>query len=195
MRGLESSFAGLALVAATALMTAPQSAKADVITENYTFTGGTGFTASGSFTYDNTNENILSFGGNIVSISASTTGNDGAITGLLGTPNSGGYTLYPPANLFTYNDKFDPVANQFVGNGVLFAFGAGNTGNFYTVGTTDYFSSVLPGGSFYNPGDVGTLTLTAAVPEPSTWAMMILGFAGIGVMAYRRKSKPALMAA
>ena len=35
----------------------------------------------------------------------------------------------------------------------------------------------------------------AAVPEPSTWAMMILGFAGIGFIAYRRKSKPALMAA
>ena len=34
-----------------------------------------------------------------------------------------------------------------------------------------------------------------AVPEPSTWAMMILGFTGIGFMAYRRKSKPALMAA
>jgi hypothetical protein len=35
----------------------------------------------------------------------------------------------------------------------------------------------------------------AAVPEPSTWAMMILGFAGLGVMAYRRKSKPAFVAA
>ena len=34
----------------------------------------------------------------------------------------------------------------------------------------------------------------SAVPEPSTWAMMILGFAGVGFMAYRRKSKPALMA-
>ena len=32
-------------------------------------------------------------------------------------------------------------------------------------------------------------------PEASSWAMMILGFAGIGFMAYRRKSKPALMAA
>jgi hypothetical protein len=37
--------------------------------------------------------------------------------------------------------------------------------------------------------------LSPAVPEPSTWAMMILGFAGIGFMAYRRKAKPALMAA
>ena len=36
---------------------------------------------------------------------------------------------------------------------------------------------------------------TSAVPEPSTWAMMLLGFAGLGFMAYRRKSKPALMAA
>jgi hypothetical protein len=36
--------------------------------------------------------------------------------------------------------------------------------------------------------------LAPAVPEPSTWAMLILGFAGIGFMACRRKFKPALMA-
>ena len=35
----------------------------------------------------------------------------------------------------------------------------------------------------------------SAVPEPSTWAMMILGFAGIGFTAYRRKNKAASMAA
>jgi hypothetical protein len=34
-----------------------------------------------------------------------------------------------------------------------------------------------------------------AVPEPSTWAMMILGFCSVGFMAYRRKSKPTLLAA
>jgi hypothetical protein len=34
-----------------------------------------------------------------------------------------------------------------------------------------------------------------AVPEPSTWAMLLPGFAGIGFMAYRRKAKPALMGA
>jgi PEP-CTERM motif len=44
----------------------------------------------------------------------------------------------------------------------------------------------------FSPG-VGN-GIEEAVPEPSTWAMMILGFAGIGLMAYRRKSKPALMA-
>jgi hypothetical protein len=43
--------------------------------------------------------------------------------------------------------------------------------------------------------DVTTDGSVGAVPEPSTWAMMFLGFAGIGLMAYRRKSKLALMAA
>ena len=38
-------------------------------------------------------------------------------------------------------------------------------------------------------------TFTSAVPEPSTWAMMILGFAGVGFMAYRRKNNTALRAA
>jgi hypothetical protein len=38
-------------------------------------------------------------------------------------------------------------------------------------------------------------SLTSPVPEPSTWAMMVLGFAGVGFAAYRRKSRLALMAA
>ena len=36
--------------------------------------------------------------------------------------------------------------------------------------------------------------LTDAVPEPSTWAMMLLGFAGVGYMTYRRR-KAAVLAA
>jgi hypothetical protein len=31
-------------------------------------------------------------------------------------------------------------------------------------------------------------SVAASVPEPSTWAMMILGFTGLGFMAYRRKN-------
>ena len=42
------------------------------------------------------------------------------------------------------------------------------------------------------------VTVTAdsisAVPEPSTWAMMLLGFAGVGFMAYRRRSSAMLAA-
>ena len=33
--------------------------------------------------------------------------------------------------------------------------------------------------------------LTTAVPEASTWAMMVLGFLGIGFVAYRRRGQVA----
>jgi hypothetical protein len=36
------------------------------------------------------------------------------------------------------------------------------------------------------------VTVAGAVPEPSTWAMMMLGFAGVGFLAYRRRKVPAL---
>jgi hypothetical protein len=56
---------------------------------------------------------------------------------------------------------------------------------------------LTPGGSltFGSGTDYSSTAGIGAVPEPSTWGMMILGFAGIGFMAYRRKSKPALLAA
>jgi hypothetical protein len=37
-----------------------------------------------------------------------------------------------------------------------------------------------------------TISVTSGVPEPSTWAMMILGFAGVGYMTYRRRKVAAL---
>lgn len=39
----------------------------------------------------------------------------------------------------------------------------------------------------FSPGDVGTTV--GDVPEPSTWAMMILGFFGVGFVAYRRNTR------
>ena len=73
---------------------------------------------------------------------------------------------------------------------------AGDTGNPYPFGHV-YANSGF--GSFptfdYTFRTYSESTFAGAVPEPSTWAMMILGFAGLGFMAYRQKSKPALMAA
>jgi hypothetical protein len=34
--------------------------------------------------------------------------------------------------------------------------------------------------------DVGSVSLTSAIPEPATWLMMILGFAGVGLQLRRR---------
>jgi hypothetical protein len=42
-----------------------------------------------------------------------------------------------------------------------------------------------------NSGSI-TVDVTTGVPEPSTWAMMLIGMAGLGWVSYRRKSASAL---
>jgi hypothetical protein len=58
----------------------------------------------------------------------------------------------------------------------------------------EYGDGWYDGSKWVNPeGGTSTLKIVAdftaapAVPESSTWAMMILGFTGVGFMAYRRK--------
>jgi len=48
-------------------------------------------------------------------------------------------------------------------------------------------SGYLNGADYEGRSGFWTMAPVAAVPEPSTWAMMILGFAGIGFTTYRRK--------
>jgi len=46
---------------------------------------------------------------------------------------------------------------------------------------------LTPGSSIYAPV---TIDVTfSAVPEPSTWAMLLIGFAGLGIAAHRRRAK------
>ena len=40
--------------------------------------------------------------------------------------------------------------------------------------------------SYQNALEVAGVSVSSAVPEPSTWAMMLLGFAGLGYAAYRK---------
>lgn len=47
----------------------------------------------------------------------------------------------------------------------------------------------------FSEGITNSPAVTSDVPEPSTWAMMLLGFCGLGVLAHRRKSRPASIAA
>lgn len=105
--------------------------------------------------------------------------------------------------MFSTFDQAD--SSQLASNLVLLVFTSGSGAELafefdptlaspITTRTVNYVDSALNQAI----GASGTVLLTAsvaAVPEPSTWMMMILGFGGIGFMAYRRKSKPVLMAA
>jgi PEP-CTERM motif len=69
------------------------------------------------------------------------------------------------------------------GQDVLFNVFANGNGTF-----SEVLDGTLDGIRFFD-NNGSAVTLTAAVPEPSTWAMMVLGFFGLGFMAYRRKSE------
>lgn len=95
---------------------------------------------------------------------------------------SGGGLSYTGANIETFTDAVDGTSQ------VAFGLNGLGTIRLQNVNLIDLTGSVT------QPFTIGTEQVSA-VPEPSTWAMLLLGFAGVGFMAYRRKSKPALLAA
>ena len=75
------------------------------------------------------------------------------------------------------------TVHDFIANSGGFFFGADVLACSGVAGTTCSTGAVGSSSTHITPGpslQVGD------VPEPSTWAMMILGFAGVGFMAYRR---------
>ncbi len=86
---------------------------------------------------------------------------------------------YGATTLFTQlpgSTAFAPETVSFVADG----------SNVFTFAGTDLVSS--DPNVAVDAVSISNAATVAAVPEPSTWAMMILGFAGVGFMAYRRKS-------
>jgi PEP-CTERM motif-containing protein len=75
-----------------------------------------------------------------------------------------------PTSAISYNASFDMTT----GEQLLFEVG------FDPNGTRD-------SGPFFFDTTGVSATLSSSVPEPSTWAMMILGFLGIGFTAFRRR--------
>jgi hypothetical protein len=128
------------------------------------------------------------------------------LTGFIGvdatSSNTGMITYY---DLFTNGKEFNfsGLTDQTAGGGhyVFHGTSVGDSGVTIqlVLDTTSSLFSGLPtiidttSSGIPHEGPVaGTLTIAAAVPEPSTWAMMILGFFGVGAMAYRRRNKSAL---
>jgi hypothetical protein len=198
MRRIFRPFASTLVLAfawfALSMATAPKAAQAQ------TLVGTTSFpTGVDGLTVDGTTYNVTFTPGSYNTVFASTpptffgnaTGAHDAATDLAAALN----TLAPvPSSSFFFTEYItDSIISQdTVGFRVLDFVGSG----FYsaapgTVGPTQTLLSVPP----VLENGFAVFTPVAAVPEPSTWVTMLLGFAGIGFMAYRRKSKSALMAA
>jgi PEP-CTERM motif-containing protein len=120
--------------------------------------------------------------------------NPGALLGtysLLTITGPGGILAFDPKTIWDNTPAGGPLYQN--SENLAFAF-LGGPLNFNANASGVYtFDLKLFGADKQQLGDVSIQV--NAVPEPSTWAMLILGFAGIGFMAYRRKSRPAMLAA
>ena len=77
----------------------------------------------------------------------------------------------------------------------LNAFGTG-AGDFVHGWNTLTMTVIAPTDNFYEAARLEGMVIGAGVPERSTWAMMLLGFAGLGYAGYRRaKSGRTILAA
>ena len=132
---------------------------------------------------------------------------DSALTGKRGTSASISITS---AAFLVNRGNLQGDAGITVTNGKVISFAAqDSTDDFSNDGTIFQLTDnggfhLAPGFDFALDSQVGlgqtkgTIVvgdpMVAAVPELSTWAMMMLGFAGIGAMTYRRRKSAALAA-
>jgi hypothetical protein len=169
------------LTAAMSFATSP--ANATVYHFSFETTDGV-FTVSGNATTANT---LDSAGGyDVLALTGTVSDPGGASISLIANP------AQPTAfnnGSWIYDNVLFPHAAPFVDNsGLLFSAG-GSAFNWYSVGAQTYLSSNVSAGAF-NPGElVGSISLNT--PEPPTWAMMLLGFVGLGWLARLRKRTPA----
>jgi hypothetical protein len=115
---------------------------------------------------------------------------------------AGSTGYYPPDGWNSYTDSVSPTGFVFNGqlsvtDGERLYLDMGLTTQAFAGATADFLNTAqlslgLPGGVSFT-SDSGVL-LTAGVPEPSTWGLMLLGFAGLGYAGYRR-DKAATLAA
>lgn len=108
--------------------------------------------------------------------------------------------LNHPYGLYIWDGTQYVFAADLLAN-VLFDFGPNGVSKFKVLGIDENLgldpnsaTAFVTQVTFTGDGEfTGTMTAITGVPEPSTWAMMIFGFAGLGYMKYRqRRSKPAL---
>jgi hypothetical protein len=123
-----------------------------------------------------TNNNVVSMSGTVVGPNGSSI--DAALVPL-GTQSA-----------WIYDNQFNGAGNPYVSNpGILFSAG-GWIYNLYSVGTgfstAYYLSTYNPNGVYYNPGDLGSLTVSQT-PIPAPFVLLGSVLAAGGFILRRRK--------
>jgi DNA-binding beta-propeller fold protein YncE len=96
---------------------------------------------------------------------------------------------YSPDGLFIYNNLYYPTgATSFDVNGLLFVTNQNPGGYWNLWGTSPGNYSLYESASSYNYPieEFGSLSVAAA-PEPSTWAMLAVGFVALTFVGRRRQ--------
>ena len=171
------------LFAACALLGATATVPASAAVYDFTYTGS----LSGDLIIT-TADTLDAVGGFDITGVSGTFGGD-AITGLFNNPNQPN----PSANShFTWDNVLFPSGvRAFDRYGIAFTTTTDTYNVFDAIADASGGTADTPYGLIVASTGVETFgngALIAAVPEPSTWAMMILGFFGLGFMAYRNKS-------
>jgi hypothetical protein len=118
---------------------------------------------------------------------------ESAITFVSSTPSLSDFSFSSPYSAGSTYGSF-AVALDGLWNGTSTQYAGPITFDISGLTTQDFapnsngYWAIVDAG-FGTPGAVSTGVIASAVPETSTWAMMLLGFAGLGFAGYRRKQK------
>ena len=88
---------------------------------------------------------------------------------------------------YVINDVFTQLSADVQGG-----VGAGNGSGVVTLNVLagqDFGFFVNSIDAIQGRADIAVNGMTGAVPEPSTWAMMLIGFAGLGFLSFRRSKQ------